>query len=696
MGSHDDVWAGGKEGQLLHWDGRSWSPVESGADEAIVAIWGASRDDVYAATNGDLLHYDGIAWHPARRGRTFGIEALAGTNDGLWATRGSFVSHEVGGVWKDETEARYQANLDAIWIAGDGEVFAVGGSGARVHGRAGAWSEEDDMGDQAHGAPTLHAVDGASARDVWAVGDWGVTFHWDGAAWTRIAIAGEPTLTGVRVFSPRDVVAIAADGALFRWDGRWTQLDGPIDGVGVIAFAGTPGELVAVGPGVLARRSGGRWITTWSDSPGVVATWREDDAIWTLTPHGRVERWTATSRRVETIPDAPLLWGLWGSAPDDLWAVGADGGVGAIYHRTRAGWSRLRVPHLPQLSAVWGSDRTHVWAAGVDAIWRYDGTAWAADRRVFPSGLLTSISGSGPDDVTVSGDERSYHWDGTQWSNARPSGYHLARGVVFLGKHPISFDGVTPATGTAIGGRGPDDVWIAGDRWLQHGDGASWAAIPLPMTDPARAVEKLPNGELWVFGRGGTVMRLAQPPLSNPPVRPALPAAPSFETTDMRGPFATPFDDLCAGRTCPQLDQVSRDVGNETILAEVHEVSDHDERLVYLSTFFDGGYYVSQPIHFDAMIHRRHGDEVTALDGVTVSAAAYSHQPWPVVTLEVRLSYGGSPAYSEWLVCGRSARGIPRCVGPLHSADGYAGLAPDGSLEMRSGFGDVSSLPLRF
>lgn len=95
---------------------------------------------------------------------------------------------------------------------------------------------------------------------------------------------------------------------------------------------------------------------------------------------------------------------------------------------------------------------------------------------------------------------------------------------------------------------------------------------------------------------------------------------------------------------------------------------------------------MSPPIQLAASAH---------VDGVLASAAAYSRQPWPLVTLEVRLSDNESPT-SQLLICSRSSGGAPRCVGPLLASDGYTGLAPDGSLERRDGFAAVSSVPLRF
>ena len=68
----NDVFAVGFEGTILHYDGNSWSQMESGTKYHLRDVWGFSPNDVYAC-GGDidnavyndkpiLLHYDGTSW----------------------------------------------------------------------------------------------------------------------------------------------------------------------------------------------------------------------------------------------------------------------------------------------------------------------------------------------------------------------------------------------------------------------------------------------------------------------------------------------------------------------------------------------------------------------------------------------------------------------------------------------------------
>ena len=69
----DDIWAGGSDGQIYHFDGTQWSLAFSSHIKGIsvgysdiMSIWGASPSDVYAVGVGSgksfLLHYDGRQW----------------------------------------------------------------------------------------------------------------------------------------------------------------------------------------------------------------------------------------------------------------------------------------------------------------------------------------------------------------------------------------------------------------------------------------------------------------------------------------------------------------------------------------------------------------------------------------------------------------------------------------------------------
>ena len=59
----------------------------------------------------------------------------------------------------------------------------------------------------------FQAVWGSSDTDVWAVGDGGTAVHFDGQAWTLVAIGATENLTSVHGTGPNDVWVMGADGS---------------------------------------------------------------------------------------------------------------------------------------------------------------------------------------------------------------------------------------------------------------------------------------------------------------------------------------------------------------------------------------------------------------------------------------------------------------------------------------------------
>jgi hypothetical protein len=58
--SGSDVFAVGYYGTILHYDGASWSLMDSGMTRSLYGVWGSSSTNVFAVGYyGTILHYDG-------------------------------------------------------------------------------------------------------------------------------------------------------------------------------------------------------------------------------------------------------------------------------------------------------------------------------------------------------------------------------------------------------------------------------------------------------------------------------------------------------------------------------------------------------------------------------------------------------------------------------------------------------------
>ena len=105
---------------------------------------------------------------------------------------------------------------------------------------------------------------------------------------------------------------------------------------------------------------------------------------------GTILRGDGTTFSQVASPTDQDLWGVWGSAPNDVWAVGGSArlasGVPTLLHYDGAAWTSVEVPPLTPtgvraLFKVWGSSATDVYAVGqIGVAIHWDGATWTEVR----------------------------------------------------------------------------------------------------------------------------------------------------------------------------------------------------------------------------------------------------------------------------------------------------------------------------
>lgn len=197
------------------------------------------------------------------------------------------------------------------------------------------------------------------------------------------------------------------------------------------------------------------------------------------------------------------------------------------------------------VTSVAGNAR-EAWVAGTEALARFDAatSAWTVDSTAppypvavwaHPDGTLWMAAAGSVYTRPAAGGawEQALTTDGaefptTLWGDARGSGTILAAGfrigsepaqlwvgVVWLRRNGVwsryagdASGGLPPGTSRlyATWGRGPDDLFVAGDSGLLHFDGAGWSREPLPTAAPLRGLAGL-DGEVVAVGDDGIFAR---------------------------------------------------------------------------------------------------------------------------------------------------------------------------------------------
>ncbi|MCB9680116.1 MAG: hypothetical protein H6733_01470 [Alphaproteobacteria bacterium] len=232
--SSSDVWSvGGDVGSgpaVLHYDGTSWSKVDTGDSGDLWWVFEASQDELwFVGADGRALHHtpssDTTDVFTLNTDTTyFGIWGAA-AND-VWtvggnidvASAGASMYHWDGSAWSEVTLPEAAANLRAlykVWGSSASDVWVVGTDGALLHYDGSAWSMATSPTDR-----TLFTVHGTASDDVWAVGGSGsgVLLHYDGSAWTDVSPTAAPAFTGIYA-APDHVFAVGATGGVWASSG---------------------------------------------------------------------------------------------------------------------------------------------------------------------------------------------------------------------------------------------------------------------------------------------------------------------------------------------------------------------------------------------------------------------------------------------------------------------------------------------
>ena len=428
-----DLWYG-FAGGVGHWDGTASTTYPFAGDSSdVVAISGFASDAIFAVTlAGRLFRFNGTTWTQ--------IATVSGTPNDLYA-------------------------LDAnrVMIAGNSTIRTWDGS---------TFTQESAP------AGAYIAMHGFAPNDIWAIAqsDTGLEstlIHFDGTSWLA---SGEALGANLRDLSGDHTRAFAvglrADGksaATFYFDGKhWLNLSEPPANSDLttqeLQFAACANDTLFAISGPLPTSLDDAWL--WGGFDLAVPTelpalfqpsdiWIQDPDNWVvvgtdgvnlLANHYNGSRLTT---RVLGIPRSQdLSPAIWGSALDNIYALGGDGRT--LAHFNGNNWVAENAnTEANRFRRIDGSAANNVWAVGDgDTISRFDGSNWVAisapDSGKIPN-IFSAVYTDSPNFTVVgtiqNNTEKSgvFIWDGNTWTKADVE---------------ITGDIVD------IAGSGPDNLWV--------------------------------------------------------------------------------------------------------------------------------------------------------------------------------------------------------------------------------------------
>lgn len=535
-GSGDVFWDGwadeagvfvvGDDGVIFYYDGADWTRQAAPAPVPIHALWGRSRDDLWAVGwMGQILHHDGRDWRHMQGCEVDGagkyasslantpLFAITGGEDGrAWAVgdRGTILHYD-GATWHAEVSGT-RAHLRAITALPDGRLLAAGGDGTVLIRDPDAGWAVQPCGLHSNFTAALTLPDGsvllAGGRYFVDAGGFrgdlalwtadGVTKLFEGAAFSRFrALAA----------CNRGVVAVGDAGQIHVIrDGHITRVDSGIahDILGIVTLpsgealamgdfgtvlAGEAGALEHFTPYLAAEAETPRWEAAESGTDRQLwGLWhdRDGDALYACGEEGTVlvqdrGQWTALPpvgnlgiHALNRAPDGTLL---------------AAGQMGEIHAFDGARWHKAFDLHMDvTILSLWSDGATLI-AAGDEGL-VLQKTPDAPDWVRMASGTKSALYGLwGPDDrhlLAVGDFGLVQRWNGTRWD------------AFNAGTEYFLFD---------VWGRGLDDIFVVGlSGTIGHFDGQRWTITPARARADLLAVTGDAD-QVVAVGAAGTVYR---------------------------------------------------------------------------------------------------------------------------------------------------------------------------------------------
>lgn len=350
----DNCYAVGNYGLIYHYDGSSWTEMESPVAVNLNGIWGRTADDIFAVGNdGTILWYNGSKWQKLS----------------------SPTSSHLFSIW----------GFDQL----GSQVYAGGRNGEVLVYKGGTWTHMDTpLADGIWNYTTINAIWGESSSNLYAVGQTEGDVNSDvylrysgGASWVREYPFGKTSTSAkpgfVKGFVDHDVYIAGRDGTYRLTNGDWSSWE---------------------------KLSPISFDDMWGAS---------HESIWFVSADGIMRYNGKTSTVLDAAP-VPSGSRIWGTSDTDLFLV--TGSDGEIIHFQGEAWSSMTsVPHLP-VQSVCGASSDALYAVGdIGMILHFNGEFWAPMESA-TNNNLHSICNSGTGAFAVGDSGIVLYYNGSHWN----------------------------------------------------------------------------------------------------------------------------------------------------------------------------------------------------------------------------------------------------------------------------------------
>jgi hypothetical protein len=273
--SQSNVIAVGNYGTAIHYDGQIWSLMKTGTTDNLYDVWGNSKNNYYAVgSSGTILHYDGFGWQRMPSSISVDLLAIDGlSSDSIYAGGvGQDIFHFDGFQWEKAVmnhDLGYLSGntLSDMWTYTENALIGVGYSGKNLFENDPVMlqmanneikitaSNQTSLPNEKHTAIWGISEDnyfvsgyaessfqytgivyqtgiektynlnarimdlwGTTNNEVYAVGDVGSIFLFNGKQWLKETSGTESTLNGIWGLRDSIIIAVGDQGTILHFE----------------------------------------------------------------------------------------------------------------------------------------------------------------------------------------------------------------------------------------------------------------------------------------------------------------------------------------------------------------------------------------------------------------------------------------------------------------------------------------------
>jgi hypothetical protein len=326
---------------------------------------------------------------------------------------------------------------------------------------------------------------------VWAFGEKGHVFRYNGTLWAQLPSGTDFSLYGAERVAAGTLIAVGERGQITRFQGDARESVSLGSRHNHLGLWGDGQALWAVGDGIARRDASGWSEPARPTERALYAVWGDASGMWAVGTSGSIVRFKDGAWRALEVAAAGQSWlhGVWG-AGSSLWIVG-DGGLALV--AAAGSFVKVATPAKSNLLDVWGTSDDLFWAVGeAGTVLRWDGMAWLKVPTGPMGGVVTNLRavwGSAKDDVWIVGTEGTIlHWTGERFEQqSRDASYSL----------------------NDVWGRSKDDIYAVGTGGVAlHYDGSDWTELQTGTHSSLQSVLGDDHGRIFAAGLDGVVLVL--------------------------------------------------------------------------------------------------------------------------------------------------------------------------------------------